>query len=108
MEDFEVDVEVKQTYRISVKVKTIEEAKELARVNALKVAILARALISVDNEPVGNVGETAELLNKMQPMIINRLYDEYDNMISEQENALADLDELKNSSKTTSRESNTK
>lgn len=80
----------------------------LARVNALKVAILARALISVDNEPVGNVGETAELLNKMQPMIINRLYDEYDNMISEQENALADLDELKNSSKTTSRESNTK
>lgn len=35
MEDFEVDVEVKQTYRISVKAKTIEEAKELARINAL-------------------------------------------------------------------------
>jgi len=35
MNEFDVDVEVKQTYRISVKAKTIEEAKELARVNAL-------------------------------------------------------------------------
>ena len=35
MEDFEVDVEIKQTYRISVKAKTIKDAKEIARVNAL-------------------------------------------------------------------------
>ena len=102
------------------KIKTIDSSAQiaatastgdydtLARVNALKVAILARALVSVDNEPTGNVGETAELLNKLQPMIINRLYDEYDNMLREQEDALSDLDELKNSSKTTSRESNTK
>ena len=64
----------------------------LTRVMALKIAILSRALESVNGEPLGNVGETRDALNKMQFSIVNKLFDEYDKMITNQEKVLTDLD----------------
>lgn len=67
----------------------------LSRVMALKVAILAHAIDSVDGEPLGNAGESRELLNKLQVPLINRLYNEYEKLMDIQDDKLRDLDKIK-------------
>ena len=66
---------------------------DLSRVLAMKVAILARAIDTVDGEPIGNPSEARELLSKLQAGLIHKLYDEYDKLIEQQNDKLKKLDD---------------
>lgn len=57
---------------------------DLSRVLAMKIAILARAIDSIDGEPLGNAGEAREVLSKLQASIVHKLYDEYDKLVEHQ------------------------
>lgn len=69
----------------------------LSRVMALKIAILAHAIDSVDGEGLGNAGESRELLNQLQVPLINRLYNEYEQLMNIQDDKLKELDKVKDS-----------
>ena len=71
------------------------EYDNLSRVMALKVAILARAIDTVDGESLGNAGESRDLLSRLQVPLINKLYDEYDKLVEKQNDKLQDLDKQK-------------
>ena len=64
----------------------------LSRVMALKVTILSRAIDTVDGEPLGNAGEARELLSRLQVPLINKLYDEYDKLVTAQNDELNKLE----------------
>mgnify|MGYP007070295490 CR=1 FL=1 len=66
---------------------------DLSRVLAMKIAILSRAIDSVDGEPLGNAGEAREALSKLQASLIHKLYDEYDKLIEQQNTKLKQLEE---------------
>lgn len=80
------------------------EYDNLARVQALKVAILSRALDSIDDEPIGNVGETRAFLNQLQTNIVFTLYEKYEELQEKQTDALTNYEEIKKSPETPSEE----
>ena len=68
----------------------------LSRIFALKIEILARSLKSIDDVNITDFVEGLEVARKLQPAIINRLYEEYEKLQQKQNTSLNDLDELKN------------
>lgn len=63
----------------------------LSRVVALKVAIVANAVDSVDGQSLGNKSERREIFGKLPIPIINHLYNEYEKLIDSQNEKLNDL-----------------
>jgi hypothetical protein len=68
----------------------------LARVNALKIEILARALKKIEDVELNDLAEAVEFVSSLQMPLINTLFIKYEELQQEQDNALKDLDELKN------------
>lgn len=70
----------------------------LSRVVALKVAIVANAVDSVDGQSLGNKSERREIFGKLPIPIINHLYNEYEKLIDSQNKKLNDLSKNDNDS----------
>lgn len=68
----------------------------LSRIYALKMEILGRSLKGIDDIILDNEGETIEFVKKLQPQIVNKLFDEYEKLQQKQNESLNDLDEIKN------------
>lgn len=68
----------------------------LARVFALKIEILGRSLSSVDGENINDIVEGIELIKKLQPIVTNNLFNEYEKLQKKQEDLLKDPEEIKN------------
>lgn len=68
----------------------------LSRVNALKVAILSRSVKKIDNIELNDVQENLEFIGKLQMPIINELFSKYEVLQKKQDDALKDLNEIKN------------
>lgn len=66
---------------------------DLSRILAMKIAILARAIDSIDGEPIGNAGEARETLSKLQASMIHKLYDEYDKLVEQQNDKMKKLED---------------
>jgi len=67
-----------------------------SRIYALKLEILGRALKSVDGIKLDDPKETLEAVRKMQPPVINRLFEEYEKIQVKQDDSLKDVEEIKN------------
>lgn len=67
------------------------EYDNLSRVIALKVAIVANAVTSVDGQSLGNKSERRELFGKLPIPIINELYNEYELLLDTQNEQLNKL-----------------
>jgi len=63
----------------------------LSRVVALKVAIIANAIESVDGQSLGNKSERRETFGKLPIPIINYLYNEYEKLLDSQNEKLNNL-----------------
>jgi hypothetical protein len=68
----------------------------LTRIYALKMENLGRALQSVDGVTFVDKNESLELVKQMQPIIVNKLYEEYETLQKKQNTSLENLEELKN------------
>lgn len=68
----------------------------LARVNALKIEILARSLKKIEGVELNDIAETSEFVGKLQGPVINALFSKYEELQKEQDDALKDLEDLKN------------
>ena len=68
----------------------------LSRIYALKLEILARAIKSVENNQLTDLAETLEFVRKLQPIVVNKLYEEYEKLQQKQNETLNDLGEIKN------------
>lgn len=68
----------------------------LARVNALKIEILARSLKKVENVELDGLAEASEFVGKLQTPVINALFAKYEELQAEQDESLKDLEDLKN------------
>jgi hypothetical protein len=73
------------------------EYDTLSRIYALKMEIVGRALKGVDDITITGVPEGLELVKRLQPPIVNKLYDEYEKLQQKQTESLSSLDEIKNS-----------
>lgn len=68
----------------------------LSRINALKIEILARSIKKIQNVELNDVRETLEFISKLQMPVINALFVKYEELQKKQEEALKDIEELKN------------
>lgn len=68
----------------------------LARLNALKIEILAFALKQVDKTELNDPDETGEFVRKLPQPIINAIFEKYENLATKQAEALQEVEELKN------------
>ena len=68
----------------------------LSRIFALKLEILSRSVIEIDGVTLTEEDNLLEFFKKLQPVLINKLYDEYEKLQQKQADSLKDLDEIKN------------
>lgn len=68
----------------------------LSRVPALKIAILARSVKKVEDIELNDVKENSEFIGKLQMPLINELFSKYEELQREQDDALKNLDDIKN------------
>ena len=68
----------------------------VAKVYSLTIEILTRALKMVDNDPLNDKAETTEFVKQLQPIIINKLYEEYQKIQDKQNKSLESIEEIKN------------
>ena len=68
----------------------------ISRVNAIKMQILSKSLKSVDGHKFLDSGETLDLLSKIQYPLLNTLFNKYEELQQDQDDALKNLDEIKN------------
>jgi len=68
----------------------------IVKVYSLTIEILTRALKSVDDQPLDDKAETAEFVKSLQPIIVNKLYEEYQKIQEKQNKSLESIDEIKN------------
>ena len=68
----------------------------ISRIYSLKIEILSRALKGIDDIVLDDAAETLELENKLQPALVNKLYEKYEEMQIKQNSSLEDLTEIKN------------
>lgn len=68
----------------------------LSRVNALKIQILSRSLKKVGDVEVNDISEAIEFMGQLQMPIINELFTKYESLQKQQDDALKNLDEIKN------------
>jgi hypothetical protein len=69
---------------------------QLFGVYSLKIEILSRALKGIDDIVLDDAAETLELVNKLQPALVNKLYEKYEEMQIKQNSSSEDLTEIKN------------
>lgn len=72
------------------------EYDNLTRIYALKMEILGRALVKVDDIMMTEETETVDFIKSLQPAIVNRLYEEYETLQIKQNESLASPEEIKN------------
>ena len=58
--------------------------------------IIGRAIKSINDINLENEIEGLELVRKLQPPVVNRLYEEYEKIQVKQNESLTNLDEIKN------------
>ena len=75
---------------------TANYTEYFAKVYALTIEILIRALKMVDNEPFADKAEVTEFIKQLQPIVVNKLYEKYNKMQEKQDKSLENIDELKN------------
>ncbi len=68
----------------------------LTRFFALKVQIISRSLKQVNDIVLDDLEETYKFVEKLQPIVINKLYEEYEKIQLKQSESLKDMDEIKN------------
>ncbi len=68
----------------------------LSRIYALKLEILCRSLKAIDGIQLDDESETFEFVRKLQPPIINKLYEEYEKLQQKQNDSLRNIDDIKN------------
>jgi hypothetical protein len=68
----------------------------IARVNAIKLQLLSRALKSVDGHKFLDANEAFEVISKMQYPILNALFTKYEELQLEQDETLKSLGDIKN------------
>lgn len=73
-----------------------EDYDNLARVNAIKIQILARSLKKIGDIELHDIEENLEFIGKMQMPMINVLFTKFEELQKKQDDALKDLGELKN------------
>ena len=66
----------------------------VAKLYSLTIEILIRALKAVDDQPLNDKIETTEFINQLQPIIINKLYAEYNKIQEKQNKSLDSADEV--------------
>lgn len=72
------------------------QLEPIARINALRVQLLARSLRKIDGNEIVDKEEALEIVRSLQFPIINALYEKYEELQSEQEKSLKNIDEIKN------------
>lgn len=72
------------------------ELETIARINALRVQFLARSIKKINGEAVIDKNEGLEIIASLQYPVINGLYQKYEEIQKEQEEALQNIDEIKN------------
>lgn len=68
----------------------------VTRLHAVKLEVLAYSLESIDGVVLNDAVETIEFLRKLPMQVINSLFAKYDELQSKQNEALEDIEELKN------------
>lgn len=68
----------------------------LSRIYALKVEMLGRALKSVEGIKLKDKEESLSLVRKLQPAVVNKLYEKYEELQKQRSDSLNELDEVKN------------
>ena len=68
----------------------------LSRIYALKMEILARAIKSVEGIKLDKIEESLDFIRQLQPVIVNKLYDEYEKLQTKQNEAFESVEEIKN------------
>lgn len=68
----------------------------LSRVNALKIEILSRSMKKVGDVELNDLSETIEFVGSLQMPMINELFTKYELLQKQQDEALKNLDEIKN------------
>ena len=66
----------------------------IAKLYSLTIEILIRSLKMVDDEPFTDRAETTEFIKQLQPIIVNKLYEEYNKMQEKQSKSLENIDEI--------------
>ena len=70
---------------------------QLSRINAIKIATLARSIVEIDNTELKDLDEKVKFLSKLQQPIIDLLYAKYNELLQKQNEEMKNLDEdLKN------------
>ncbi|MNB89769.1 hypothetical protein D3C75_368150 [compost metagenome] len=72
------------------------DLETISRINALKIHFLARSIKKIDNEEIIDFNEGYELVSQLQFPVVNALYTRYQELQEEQDEALKNLDEIKN------------
>lgn len=112
LEDLIFVGDVKETYKVvghdwTLKTLTSEEQMaatdstrnydNVARINALKTAVLARSIIELDGIAMKDIRENIEFLGTISQSIIDLVYDKYLELQRKQDEELKNVDEdLKN------------
>lgn len=68
----------------------------LSRIYALKLEILGRSLKEIDGVALDDKIETIGFVKKLQPPVVNKLYEEYEKLQQKQVESLNDINEIKN------------
>lgn len=103
---------VKETYKIFGKDWTLKsltsdeqlqatsstgEYDNVSRINALKIALVSRALCEIDGVELDDVSEKITFLGKMQQPVVDMLYSKYTDLQSKQNDALKEMgNDIKN------------
>lgn len=99
---------LKETYKIFGKewvLKTLTSDEQLkatsstgdydnvSRINALKLALLARSLCEIDGVELNDFKEKIEFLGKLQQPVIDMLYIKFNELQTKQDQALKEMDQ---------------
>lgn len=108
LEDLIFIGDIKETYRLfgkdwTLKTLTMDDQLKatsstrdydnVSRLNALKVALIARSLIEVNNNELKDLSEKIDFLGKLQQPLVDLLYEKYTDLQSKQDEALKLMNE---------------
>ena len=112
LEDLIFEGEIKETYKIYGKtwvLKALNADEQLAatsstksydnvaRIPAIKIAVVSRALKSVNDIELSDLTEKIEFLGKLPPQVVDALYEKYLELQKKQKDSLDEMEsELKN------------
>ena len=112
LEDLIFEGEIKETYKIYGKtwvLKALNADEQLAatsstksydnvaRIPAIKIAVVSRALKSVNGIELSDLTEKIEFLGKLPPQVVDAVYEKYLELQKKQKDSLDEMEsELKN------------